>query len=451
MTDAELMQSILQVPWVLVDYYSWLEKQPVPKLDDYLFAQPRIRFEISDADRLMLLESVKALEHNGSAAIQLSSDTPPMLVPGLQPRTLFAVVEALRQRPVLIDLPFCSGASRVECDCLLRVGFGRFIFAPEALAQLENEVAATEIVRFPASPYEIVRNYWLNVGKLTRDVDSSIDVPMDPHLFATWLRRRHVQLLLGQAFDSFYRPSSPIARVRVMPGAFYTRETRTVAAGSHQYIIEGPRIKAIAVGGEVYHRLIRMSLTQAQPGTGKNDELDWGHLITARARDDEGDSEWFLPPRPMTSVHIDRLRTDWADGLRTSGPGFPAESVASLGRFHWRFVRLHPFACANQSLAFALVNCALRRLLGYGIPQLILDQFALRHDCDDYVRLFGRAVSAWYTSATLSLERQRERIQKRQLLDRFISSLASFGNEVEAAEFVRQRPDAARLALFKDD
>ena len=39
------------------------------------------------------------------------------------------------------------------------------------------------------------------------------------------------------------------------------------------------------------------------------------------------------------------------DALAAASRGEPEAAGEALARFHYRFVRLHPFRCANQSLA----------------------------------------------------------------------------------------------------
>jgi len=451
-TDSRIMQEILDIPWALTDYQNWLEKTPPPDDNDYLFARPRIRFEPTDDDRLVLLDSANVVEYDGLVGVQLSNRLPPIAVPSLKSDTLKALLDALRRQPLLVELPFVANVSSHDCDELIRLGFGRFIFAPDALAILEPHAAASEIVRFPASPYEIVRNYWQNVGQLTTEVAAKLNAPSDCASFETFLRACHVKLLLGADFNTYYRPSSPIARYRVMPGALYTRRTRLVTTPSGVYIIEGPRINATPIGGATYHRLLRKSLRtegmqHAQQDT-EHDGENWGTIIMARSRGDARDAEWFVPPRPMGNRHFELLWKSWSRALAAANERALYSAVSELGVFHWLFVRLHPFACANQSLAFTLVNCVLKRLLGCGIPQLILDQVALRHGYSEYAQLFGRAVTFWQTNAESGLERQKERIQKRQALDHCIAAIASAKSEAEAYLTVEQNPEAAQLALL---
>lgn len=445
------IHEILNVPWPLVEYQAWLQKEPLAPVDDYLFARSRIRFEPAGGDRLTLLESAEAVEQNGRVCVRLSKQLPHVDVPSLTLSTVKALFDALRKRPLLVELPFAARVPQRDCDQLLRVGFGRFVFAPEPLAALERQTAASEVVRFPASPYEIVRNYWHNAGQLSTEISADLGT-VDESSFENWLRECHVKLLLGPNFDTFYRPSSPIARSRVMPGALYTRQTQVVTASSGAYIVEGPRINASPVGGEIYHRLLQSSLQEGAaklPLVNVATESDWGSVITARARGDERVADWFVPPRPIGAHHLDFLRMAWNRAITARNEHDTETSIGELGKFHWCFVRLHPFACANQSLAFTLVNCVLRQVVGCGIPQLILDQMALRLTCSEYIRVFSRAVDAWRTDAANGLERQKDRIHKRQQLDRGIAAIASAKTVEEAETLTREDPAVRRLALLE--
>ncbi len=176
------------------------------------------------------LDSATVVSLQGDAGIQTSAQLAPIRIPATPKSQVESIISALRDRPLVIELPLSSGVPAAACDQLLRLGFGRFIFAPAALEELESRASAAEIVRFPASPYEIVRNYWTNVGHLTSNVLSTMQAVADVASFVGWLRALHVQLLLGKDFNTFYCPSSPIARQRVTPGALYTREVHTITS-----------------------------------------------------------------------------------------------------------------------------------------------------------------------------------------------------------------------------
>src|SRR3970282_800080 len=108
------------------------------------------------------------------------------------------------------------------------------------------------------------------------------------------------------------------------------------------------------------------------------DGLAWGRVVRARAAADPEFGDWFCPPRPLELRHFEVLRASLAGALSAAASAEAPEAVRACARFHWQFVRLHPFYCANQSLAMNLVNFVLARALGAGIPHSILDQLALR-------------------------------------------------------------------------
>ena len=452
MTATAVMDDILRMPWVLLDYQNWLNERPDSPDTDYLFAHSRIRFAPEDHDRLVISDSVKVVTVPGGFAIQVSEQLPPISITAQQKGHVEAIISALDKQPLLIELPLCSGAPASTCDWLMHVGFGKFIFALAALEELEVCVSAAEIVRFPASPYEIDRNYWNNVGQLSMSVSDSLSAPFDQTSFVRWLRACHVQLLLGKNLDTYYCPSSPITRHRVAPGALYTRNTRTINSTAGIFIVDGPRINASAVGGARYHQLLCRSL-KIEPT--RADELDfhdheehWGKLVRARARMDKQEGDWFLPPRPIRDAHWEILRDAWSHATNAIKSGDQPAGIAQLGRFHWYFIHLHPFACANQSLAFTLINCVLNRLNGSGIPQLVLDHLALRLNVADYATVFGRAVAAWSTSASGALARHKERMQKRRSLDMIVAKVDRAIDENEALSVTSGDATGAQLALL---
>ena len=409
----DLISDILDFPWVLVEYQNWLKSRPDPD-GDYLFTQSRIRFEPRNLDQLVLVESVKVV--NGSH-LQIFENTPLIPIPEEHRAHVDSVLSELATRPFAVELQSKSDAP-ATCDWLLSVGFGQFIFTPQSVQDLDSRVSSGEIVRFPASPYEIDRDYWINICDL--DFQGSTSSVPD---FIHWLRTLHVQLLLGKGLDTFYCPSSPIAKKGVHPGSLYERGVQTITTSSGEFIVEGLRTNASTLGGDLYHQLLRKSL-ELKPMEYKqvfqDQGVNWGRLVKSRSRTDKQDSDWFLPPRPMINDHWYLLWQSWLEATLSTDS---IECVTQLAYFHWYFVHLHPFGCANQSLAFAMVNSILNRVLGSGIPHLILDHLAMRFDSTDYVKLFKRAVTSWTTTESKSLARHQERSQKRLELDKFIASL----------------------------
>jgi hypothetical protein len=128
--------------------------------------------------------------------------------------------------------------------------------------------------------------------------------------------------------------------------------------------------------------------------------------------------------------------------------------LANLARFHQRFVRLHPFQCANQSLAMALVNFVLRAFQGSGIAHLVLDHFALRANENSYARLFARAVVAQRTPGASLAQRYhllRGLKQRAYALLEAVSDMAdNAADDAAVWELCMADPEAARLLLLSD-
>jgi hypothetical protein len=453
-TRSETLDEILRVPWVIHDYQNWLKEKPAKSQDDYLYAQSRIRFAPADHDRLAIPETATIVPLGADVGVRVSANSPPIRIPSVPKVQVESILRTLRERPLLIELPLLASVPEAACEQVMRVGFGKFVFAPSALEELEKCASAAEIVRFPGSPYEIERNYWTNVGQLSTHVGRTLNEPTGAASFALWLRELHVQLLLGEDFATFYCPSSPIAALRVAPGALYTNPTRTIASALGRFIVDGPRVNASAVGGSRYLQLLCRSLDMAAPSIPEREIYEtgayWGAIVTARARSEDQDREWFLPPRPMKPENWELLWESWSLAARAVCCNDSPNSISQLARFHWYFVHLHPFSCANQSLAFTLINCLLNRLAGSGISQLVLDHWALRLNCPEYVRLFGRAVAVWTTTESSPMARHQDRMRKRQELDKFVSQLNSSRDELDAAAISKDQSEAAHLALLVD-
>jgi hypothetical protein len=152
----------------------------------------------------------------------------------------------------------------------------------------------------------------------------------------------------------------------------------------------------------------------------------------------------------MLDSHWDTLFRAWTSTLDAIERRDTAAGAEHLGRFHWCFVHLHPFTCANQSLAFAMVNWALNHLIQSGIPHLILDQLALRHDCADYVRLFARALANWGTNEAEPSVRHMSRVRKKQALEEFIEQLTQATDNAIVQDILERSVKSARLALLLD-
>src|SRR5690606_33238020 len=292
------------------------------------------------------------------------------------------------------------------------------------IAALEAEISGAELVRFPGAPYEIVRAYWHNMAGVRRAARAwRDDFERDP---LRTLRRLHVLALLGPELVTFYRPASRITEGGVRPGALYTTPARRLESASGTLLLGGPRVGVGLVGGERYQRLL--ALRAGDPASLEPreivdaDGLSWGRVVHGRAIDDAESGAWFCPPRPMRPEHFDKLFSAYGAARRAAETGDAARAVQELALFHHRFVRLHPFRCANQSLSMNLVNGMLGRSHGAGIPHLILDQLALRLDAEAYARVFALAVEEHLVTGE-PLERWRVLLGKKAAAYAFIERL----------------------------
>jgi hypothetical protein len=175
--------------------------------------------------------------------------------------------------------------------------------------------------------------------------------------------------------------------------------------------------------------------------------VSWGRIVVARAEQDAEFAPWFCPPRPFVAQHWTQLFSSLAAALAESDSARPERAVAALARFHQRFVRLHPFRAANQSLAMNLVNRVLSRVCGAGVPHLLLDQLALRFSEAAYARQFACAVAAFAVRGT-PIERHRVLSAQKARYFGFIERLAAVPHGDAAEALVAAEPDAASVALI---
>jgi hypothetical protein len=112
----------------------------------------------------------------------------------------------------------------------------------------------------------------------------------------------------------------------------------------------------------------------------------------------------------------------------------------------------------------SFVNVVLGRLLGSGIPHLLLDQLALRFELSAYQRLFARAARVWSawpkgpvaTDATgvpdgtsvSTTERLRHLMRMKSELNDFVSMLGNSMTLIEARALQGTHPHAAEFALL---
>jgi hypothetical protein len=327
---------------------------------------------------------------------------------------------------------------------------GFVLFTPEAVADLEQAVSGTELVRFVGTPYEIVRSYWQNMAEVRHAAEGLLACLNELEQATRWLRRLHVMALMGQKLNSFYCPASRITSRGVRPGALYAAESERIETAERTLLVSGPRVGVNPIGGENYNALVCSGDPEAlgKPRTLRDaDGLDWGSLVYGRASDEVEDKAWFCPPRPLLPAHFQKLFMALSLAKQHAEADSAPDDVQDLARFHYRFVRLHPFRAANQSLCMNLVNLLLNQQRGCGIPHLLLDQFALRLSEAAYVSVFARAVAA-HTVAGSSSERWAQLRARKARVYALIEQLKAAPGLDLARRLSERDPEAAAAALI---
>jgi hypothetical protein len=217
-------------------------------------------------------------------------------------------------------------------------------------------------------------------------------------------------------------------------------------------LVAGAKVSAALLGGEIYQRLVCDSVRDCDAVRSDRvvqgeDGLQWGRLVTARVGDDPLPSPLFIPPRPFRDEYFTALAQSLASAWQAVQREELAKVVRSLATFHQRFVRLHPFQCANQSLAMALVNFVLRASHGAGIPHLVLDHFALRLNENSYAELFARAVKHHLIADLPPVQRYQLLRERKQRSYSLISQLAT-AQPMEAVELIASDEAGAGAALL---
>jgi hypothetical protein len=428
-----------------------------PNADGYLFDTPRCRFQPEPSDELVAIPGAEVVRIGGGVAVQLPGGAHLHLT-GLGFEKLRAVFAQLPCRYSRLAMELGP-----ETEGFMKQAFSRVLFAPRAVAELETQLPAVEIVRFPGSPYEVVRSYWRNSCAVRKRL-VEYEPPRDASELRALLLELHELLLLGEGSaesrNSFYLPASLLGRKRPAPGTFYEVPSELERRSEETILTRGARVSVPLLGGVHYWQLLAESVDDTGALNDARqlsvDGLDLGQVVRARAEDELEQRAWFLPPRPLKMAHFEALFADLqAAHVALAARDVPA-TLAALGAFHYRFVRTHPLPSGNQSLSMSFVNEVLGRLLGSGIPHLLLDQLALRFELPAYQRLFARAArvwSAWPKStptapAVSTTERLRHLMHMKNELNDFVSSLGNALTLIHARALQGTHPHSAELALL---
>jgi hypothetical protein len=414
--------------------------------DSYLFSEPRVRFRPEPND-VLFARDVTVIETETGAELQAPNGVS-IAIPGMTPELAQPVLRALdgnrTWREIERDLP---GSKRV-LDGLLGPGFGILIFAPIAVSELERALSGIEIVRFPGAPYEIVRSYWRNMIAVRRELEGALkSPPADSDATLALLRRLHVVTLTGSALRSFYEPASPSSRKGLVPGQIWDVATETRSTPEGTLFVAGPRVNASLLGGRAYQELLCASTGDPAALADERELVEggisWGRLVYGRTADEAEPKSFFCPPRPMTPEHLEALHRSLIQALECARAGDRPGTLGALARFHQRFVRLHPFKAANQSLCMNLVGYVLGVSHGVGMPHSILDHLALRLSELAYERVFATAADVGIVTGSAA-ERWRLLAERKRRAFDFIARLER-GADPKGA--LRADPEAARFAL----
>lgn len=448
------LDELLRVPHELRAYERWLEAERRGRGErDYLFLAERARFEPRRGDRVVVAPGTTVGERDGSAVLRCAEPRLELPVPGASRAAATALLGAIDGQRCLLEARFAAGLDAQTTARVLRAAFGRLIFAPDAVTDLEAALSATEIVRFPSSPYNVERPYWENMVAVSSRLDARRSAALPVDAFVRLLRELHVCVLLGHDLATFYRPASPVADRLVAPGALYDEPVHLHRGRSGLLLLDGPRVHAPLLGGEAYHRALAVELGDPEALAAERacdeDGVPWGTSVVARSERDEAPVPCFCPPRPLRAEHFAWLGARWQEALQAEALADRGATCQALARFHRGFVRLHPFHCANQSLAMGMVNSVLRRSHGAGIPHLLLDHLALRFSGRAYEQLFARAVAAWSVAGLEPADKLRALRERRRQALGLIEQLAA-QDPARAHHAVRDADaDAARWALLR--
>jgi hypothetical protein len=121
--------------------------------DGYLFDEPRCRFRPEPNDELVPAPGLRLLRASDGLVLEVPG-AGRLAVAGIAEPKLRAALAALpcRFSRLLLELG-------PDTESFLEQTFSRVVFAPGAVAALETDLPSLEIVRFPGSPYEVVRSY----------------------------------------------------------------------------------------------------------------------------------------------------------------------------------------------------------------------------------------------------------------------------------------------------
>jgi hypothetical protein len=433
-------------------YRAYLDRTNDGGFDPY-YSQEILRFAVRDDDVLLGPGDVSARPAACGALMQSARAGVSVTVCGIDAKSADACFAALDGTRTASAARAAAGVAPDAWRTFLDGTFGKLVFAPLSLSELERRVSHAEIVRFPGSPYEIVREYWENMADLRAHADGAGSALADVARFSELISELNVLCHVGASRHSFYRPASPVVgKDAVEPGRFWQTRSVTEETSAGIRFVSGPRVGAALIGGERYQRLLARSVDDedalADARAVDLEGQQWGRVVIARADGDEGAAPWFCPPRPFGAPHLDAIRNALWAALAAAHRGDTRGAVRHAAGVHFRFVRLHPFMSGNQSVAMGLVNGVLRAVYGVGMSHLVLDHLALRLSLPAYEQVFERAVEAWLLADESPVRRALELATRRRRVFAFLEDLRN-APETAVSALLQARAGDAALALLQ--
>ncbi|MCL2822797.1 MAG: Fic family protein [Polyangiaceae bacterium] len=451
----ERCRQIAAIPPELMAYEKWLaNERAMTKPRDYLFTKAQPRFEPRKEDIVVPLPDLDVVKFQGECELR-SHNQPGIRLVGITTHEAERILASLDGARCLLESRWAAGVPQTTFAKFLRLTFGIATFAPRAVGQLESAISGTEITRFPSNAYAIERPYWSNMADVrAHAVGSMLELTSSAEEFLLHLKELHVLALMGKSLGSFYKPASPISDEVAAPGVLYLDPPRILEGTTGTIFLDGPRVNVSLFGGEGYHRTLYASLDDSEamaPQRSFSEQgISWGQYVQARSERDAQPGSWFCPPRPIDNEHIQALHQCFAAAHQASERSDTKAAIRHAAGFHQRFVRLHPFHCANQSIAMNLVNAVLKKAIGSGIPHLMLDHFALRLSRNAYERLFERATTNFASTETNPVERWKTLLKKNDQALRLITQLSHTQTPQQAETVTNENQEASKLALLAD-
>lgn len=423
---------ILKLPINYLRYLNWHKQseQKNKRVSSNLFgiSYPRPRFEFTDDDipKLTIGLQLKAI---GSYTLVYSEYGETVLE--LDYGVLSSMLDLINGSKVH-ELISRAIKHNLEIDVeIVNKLIGIAIIAPDTIEDLELAVPGISIVRIPFSPYQIVRNYWKNMIEVRKEIE--IDLFKKNSDVLEQIKRLHITTLMGSNLRTFYKPDSGVSDISIWPGHFRNNET------------------GVSYGGEefsVYMHIVAYSLDITIKDSW---EVNWNDCGQYWGKGFVFDHiTYYYPPDAPFSSQLDQLCTLlMALPSKVDHIELP-KALSNVAKFHQRFIQLHPFECANQSLAMCIVNHFLQKWIGSCIPHLQLDMVAFFLSPENYSRYFARAIK-YYAVKTVDAQLSYSDFKNRfERIRQNFPILALHYQSKSIDNFLEENPDVAADLLLLD-